>query len=127
MADDFFSEGDPFEDIVQSFFGQGGRRTRVSRRQEREEDEGEFLETSEAFYLILETPGFDEEDVFIKAKSKELEIQISKKNLEGIKHYLVSKLEQGIHIIKTLPEDADAKKFSYTVKNGILEVKVNKK
>lgn len=128
MADDFFSDDDPFQDIVNSFFGQSaGRRTKVARRQEREEDEGEFLETSDAFYLILETPGFEEDDVFIKPKGRELEIQISKKNLEGIKHYLVSKLEQGIHIIKTLPEEADAKKFSYTVKNGILEVKINKK
>lgn len=110
------------------FFGPGvSRRTKISRRQEREEDEGEFLETSDAFYLILEIPGFEEEDVFVKSKGRELEIQISKKNLEGIKHYLITKLEQGIQIMKTLPEDADAKKFSYTVKNGILEVKVNKK
>lgn len=128
MSDDFFSDNDPFEDIVQSFFGQRNpRRARISRKQEIEEDEGEFLETSDAFYMILEVPGFDEEDVSIKAKGRELEIQISKKDLEGIKHYLISKLEQGIHIIKTLPEDADVKKFSYTVKNGILEVRIPKK
>ncbi|MEK6890479.1 MAG: Hsp20/alpha crystallin family protein [Nanoarchaeota archaeon] len=128
MADDFFTDEDPFQDIVSSFFGQGpGRRTRVVRRQEREEDEGEFLETSDSFYIIIETPGFDEEDVFIKSKGKELEIQINKKNLEGVKHYLVSKLEQGMHIVRNLPEEAEVKKFSYTVKNGILEVRIPKK
>jgi HSP20 family molecular chaperone IbpA len=128
MSDDNFFNDDPFEDIVSSFFGPGvSRRTRVSRKREREEDESEFLETSDAFYLILEVPGFNEEDVFIKLKGHELEIQISKKNLEGIKHYLVSKLEQGIHLIKEIPQDANSKNFSYTLKNGILEVKIPKK
>ena len=125
MADDFFTN-DPFQDIVNQMFGQGGRR-RVARRTEVEEDANEFLETEDAYYLILETPGFDEDDAFVKIKGKDLEIQLSKKNLEGIKHYLVAKLEQGITFMKTLPEDADPKKFNYTLKNGMLEVRIQKR
>jgi HSP20 family molecular chaperone IbpA len=126
MADDFFTN-DPFEDIVNQMFGRGGtRRSRVARRQETEE-ENEFLETDDAYYLLLETPGYTEDDVFVKVKGKELEIQVSKKNLEGVKHYLVAKLEQGITFMKTLPEDAHSKSYSYTVKNGLLEVKVEKR
>lgn len=126
MADDFFTN-DPFEDLVNQMFGRGGRRSRVVRRTEETEEEEEFLETDEAYYLILETPGFTEDDAFVKIKGKELEIQLSKKQLEGIKHYLVAKLEQGMTFMKILPEDADPKKFSYTLKNGMLEVKIAKR
>lgn len=126
MADDFYTN-DPFQDIVNQMFGQNGRRTRVARRAEPTEDTEEFLETDDAYYLILETPGFQEDDAFIKVKGKELEIQLTKKNLEGIKHYLVAKVEQGMTIVKTLPEDADTKNFAYTLRNGMLEVCIQKR
>ncbi|MBM3230418.1 Hsp20/alpha crystallin family protein [Candidatus Pacearchaeota archaeon] len=127
MADDFFTN-DPFQDIVnQMFGGRTGRRSRVIRREEEEGDTEEFLETDEAYYLILETPGFEEDDAFIKIKGKELEIKLTKKNLEGIKHYLVAKLEQGLTLTKTLPEDANTKNFEYTLRNGMLEVRIPKR
>ena len=126
MTDDFFTN-DPFQDMVNQMFGQGGRRTRVARRTEPTEDTEEFVETNDAYYLILETPGYGEDDAFVKAKGKELEIQLAKKNLEGVKHYLVAKLEQGMTIVKTLPEDADPKKVDYTLRNGMLEVSIQKR
>jgi HSP20 family molecular chaperone IbpA len=123
MADDFFN--DPFDDMVRQFFGEGrGIRRRQVRRNayEGEEQELGFIETDETLYITVELPGYTEKDVLIKVKGKELEIVAQKTAEEGIKDYLQRKLAEGVTIVRTLPSHIQTKKWTYTFKNGILEV-----
>ena len=124
MADDFFTNDDPFDDIVSSFFGRPVKRARrVTQQEEQENADIGFLETSSAIYCMVEVPGYTEDEVLVKVKGRELEIQAQKKKSQGIKEYLAPKLEKGIVIQRTLPESASSRKFTYTYKNGILEVR----
>lgn len=125
--DDFFSD-DPFEDIFEEFFGKrrGIRREHFIRGEE-EERVIDFLEDEKNIYLVFELPGYEEEDVFVNVKGKTIEISVEKKNLEGVKEYLARKLSEGIRYIRNLPAGVDGKNFNHSLKNGILEIKFNKK
>ena len=126
MSDDFFSEDtDQFEDIVSSFFGQPmRRRTQRNTNTNKNEDEPElgFIETDDITYLIVELPGFSEKDIEIDIKARKIEISAQKKSLTNVKEYLAPRLQTGIKIVRTLPNDIDSKKFSHSFKNGVLEV-----
>jgi len=131
--DDFFGE-DPFESIVKEFFGAGSEvRPDIRRYREKiikgEEEERiiDFIEDNNKIYLIFELPGYDEKDILINIKGKELEIKINKKSSEGIQDYLIQKLHQEIFIKKILPKFINTKKFTHTMKNGVLEIIFNKK
>src|SRR3989344_3976985 len=132
MADDFFGEdvGDPFDSIVRQFFGSNGR-GRLRRRTDIDSDEREseigFVEGNGKVFLIIEMPGFDENDITIDVDERNLEIRAKKRKIEGVKEYLTNRLKEGMIIRKSLPSNASAKKFLHTFRNGILEVALDKK
>jgi len=120
-----FFDDDPFDDIVREFFG--GRSSGKSRRRSAvirgEDDERtiDYIEQNGYVYLVFELPGFVAEDVEIKVTGKELTIVAQKKNGE-VQGYLRQKLAQGISITRALPDFVSTKKFTHTLKHGILEV-----
>jgi HSP20 family molecular chaperone IbpA len=125
--DDPFGE-DPF-DIFREFFGE--RPTKRYKRQfiQGEEDERviDLIETDKKAYFIFELPGFDEEDLSVEVIGNSIEIIAKKKNLSEVKDYLANKLKPVVRYKRNLPSFISTKKFSYTQKNGILEVVFNKK
>jgi len=121
---------DPFENIINEFFGRGQarRENQQSVIQGEEEDRLiDFIEDDKNIYLIFEFPGFNEKDITIIVKGRELQINVKKEITESVQEYLIPKLHKGITINKTLPKIINPKKFSYTIKNGILEIVFNKK
>jgi len=128
----FDDDDDPFEGIVRNFFG-GGAPLRKSRREnvfirgEEEDRNIDFVEDGNKFYLVFELPGFSEKDLLVTVKNRSLEIIAQKKVGEGIQEYLMEKLGQGISIRKELPGFINPKGFSYTMRNGILEVVFDKR
>jgi HSP20 family molecular chaperone IbpA len=119
-----FFDDDPFDEIVREFFG--GSPVRKSKQQfirgEEEDRIIDFVEDENKIYLVFELPGYHEKDVSVKANGKILEISAKKINGENIQDYLNQKLRHGLMIKKQLPNSANPKKFSYTMRNGILEV-----
>ncbi|MFZ5954910.1 MAG: Hsp20/alpha crystallin family protein [Nanoarchaeota archaeon] len=126
---DFFGEKDPFEDLIREFFGprRGGRERETIIKGEEEDRIIDFIETGKHIFIVFELPGYDEKDISIDTKGKELMIKASKSEDGGVQEYLMSKLKHGILIKKILPPFVDAKKFSHTMKNGVLELKFEKK
>jgi len=129
----FFGE-DPFEDLIRGFFGASPEISPDIRRYKEKIIKGEeeeriidFIEDNNKIYLVFELPGYNEKDVLINIKGKELEIKINKKSSEGIQDYLIQKLHQEIFIKKILPKFINTKKFTYTMKNGVLEIIFDKK
>jgi HSP20 family molecular chaperone IbpA len=124
-------DDDPFEDIVRQFFGQGvpaKRRDRETVIDGEEEDRViDFVEGIDKVYLVFELPGYGERDVVVVVKGKELEIKAQKKNGEKMQDYLMQKLHRGIFVKKNLPDFINSKKFSHTMRNGILEVAFGKR
>lgn len=123
----FFDDNeDPFDSIVREFFG--GSPMRRGRRREqfiRGEDEDrtiDFVEDENHVYLVFELPGFNEKDVSVIVKGKELEITAQKSNGENMQDYLHQKLRQGLFVKKQLPNFVSPKNFNHTIRNGILEI-----
>ena len=120
-----FFDDDPFENIVEEFFGRhkpfGSKREQFIRG-EGEERVIDFIETNDKVYLIFELPGYSEEDVTVELKGRHIEITAQKNNLENIKEYLAQKLSKGLRYKRTLPDFINPKKFDCTIKNGILEI-----
>lgn len=111
----FFDDNDPFEDIVNQFFGNRNARVRRNYKSKEETDESTYeIEEENYIYLIIELPGLQKEDIKIYVNEEILEIRISKnKSIEEIQ--------------RKIPSNASTRKFNYTYTNGILEVKFNKK
>ncbi len=124
-----FFDDDPFDNIIEEFFGRP--KTRYRREQfikgEDEERVIDFIETDEKVYLIFELPGYIEKDVTVEINGKNIEITAQKKNLENVKDYLAQKLSHGMHYKRTFPDYINTKKFTHTIKNGILEITFDKK
>jgi len=121
---------DPFEDIVREFLGHpSGMSRKKSRRITPTEENNieDFIETEIKIYVIFELPGYEEEDISVKIKGNVVEIFAKKKNMEKVQNYLKEKLSQENHIRKTLPEKVNKKNYNYELKNGILELELNKK
>jgi len=126
----FFDDNDdPFEGIVREFFGspKDGRRGNVFIHGEEEDRNIDFVEDKDKIYLVFELPGFNERDLMVIVKGKVLEIIAQKKTGEGVQDYLMEKLGQRVSIRKELPNFIVSKGFSFSVKNGILEVVFNKR
>ena len=123
-----FFDDDPFESIFEEFFSPGRRVNRKGQFIRSEEDErvSDFIESGNEIYLVFELPGYNEEYIMIMANKGELEIKVQKKS-EEVQSYLSQKLKQGLVMKRTLPKFVDTKKFSHTMKNGILEIKFKKK
>ena len=124
MIDD---ENDPFEEIVRQFFGENnGARPRARRSKfvenEEESREIDFLETDDKTFVVFELAGYRKEDVRVVVEDSEIIVVARRKAEESVPGYLSEKLNRGIEIKKTLPKFLKNKKFTWTVKNGILEV-----
>ena len=123
----FFEEDDSFENIVRELFE--GRTSRIRKdsygqivESEKEERVIDFIEDENYVYIIFEIPGFNEKDISILIKGKELEITAKKRNIGEVQNYLMQKLNQGFFIKKNLPNFIKTKNFKHTVKNGVLEI-----
>lgn len=126
-----FGDDDFFDEIERAFFGQPGRVRRKSAgnvlQGEREERVIDYIEEEDYVYFVFELAGYSEEDISVSVKGKELEISASKKDFENVQDYLSSKLSKGIYFVKTIPGGVKSKKFDWTFRNGILEVKFKRK
>ncbi len=125
-----FFDDDPFEDIVREFFGGNSvpnKRSNTIISGEKEERVIDFIEDENYVYLIFEFPGYEEGDIFVSVKGRELQVKAKKHSLEKIQSYFSEKLNQGISVQKTLPRFINPKKFKYTIKNGVLEITFNKR
>jgi len=124
----FDDNGDPFDSIVREFFGGSPIRRRREQfiRGENEDRTIDFVEDENYIYLVFELPGFNEKDVSVIVKGKELEINAQKPNGENMQDYLHQKLRQGLHIKKNLPNFVSSKNFKHSMRNGILEIMFTK-
>lgn len=122
----FLDDNDPFESIVREFFGnlpiRGGGRGHQFISGEDEDRVIDFVEDENNIYLVFELPGYLEKDISVIIKGRELEITAHKSNGEDIQDYLHQKLRRELHLKKQLPNFVNPKNFSYTMKNGVLEI-----
>ena len=123
----FFEDNDHFENIVRELFGGGA--SRIGRdnyeeiiESEKEERVIDFIQDENYIYLIFELPGYDEKDISISIKSRELEIIAKKRKIGEVQNYLIQKLNNGLFIKKNLPNFIKTKNFKHTIKNGVLEI-----
>ena len=128
----FFEDNDQFENIVRELFGGGA--SRIGRdnyeeiiESEKEERVIDFIQDENYIYLIFELPGYDEKDISISIKGRELEIIAKKRSIVEVQNYLIQKLNEGLFIKKNLPNFIKTKNFKRTVKNGVLEIVFIKK
>ncbi len=128
----FFEDNDQFESIVRELFG--GKVSRIGRdnyeeiiESEKEERVIDFIQDENYIYLIFELLGYDEKDISISIKGRELEIIAKKRKMEEVQNYLIQKLNEGLFIKKSLPNFIKTKNFKHTIKNGILEIVFIKK
>ena len=128
----FFEDNDHFENIVRELFGGGA--SRIGRdnyeeiiESEKEERVIDFIQDENYIYLIFELPGYDERDISISIKSRELEIIAKKRKMGEVQNYLIQKLNNGLFIKKNLPNFIKTKNFKHTIKNGVLEIVFIKK
>jgi len=128
--DDEDEGSDPFQDIMNEFFGnRRGPRTSSSRnvvRGEKEEREIDYIEEENFVYFVFEFPGFRKEDIEIKIKGDTLNVLVEKKNVGEIKDYLKDKLLKAISFSKRIPVKIK-KELNYTFNNGVLEVRMVRK
>lgn len=125
-----WNDNDPFDSILKEFFGESPRRVR--RREtfiegEEEDRAIDFIETKDKVYLIFELPGFSQKDLTVVIKERKLDIRAEKKETDHIQVYLAQKLQRGVFIKKTLPQNVNTKKFNHTFKNGVLEISIEKR
>ena len=123
-----FFDDDPFENIVRDFFGGGTKRNsdRKFISGEEEERKIDFIETDKNVFIVFELPGYDREDIRVNVSGANLEVSAQKKCSESVADYMAQKLEQKIKITKTIPSFLKKKKYSYTIKNGVLEINFTK-
>lgn len=128
----FFEDNDSFENIVREFFE--GRTSEIGRdnyeeiiESEKEERVIDFIQDENYIYLIFELPGYNEKDISISIKGRELEIIAKKRSVGEVQNYLMQKLNNGLFIKKNLPNFIKTKNFKHTVKNGVLEIVFVKK
>ncbi len=96
---------DPFEDIVNQFFGNTGRvrRSRVKRITEEEEQNTQFIEDEDFVYLIIELPGYSEKDINVSVNEDRINISARAKQIVA-QDYLAQKQKEGINIEQIAPE-----------------------
>ncbi|MFH1425599.1 MAG: Hsp20/alpha crystallin family protein [archaeon] len=123
-------DDDPFENILEGFFGRPPRQSRNKEQFIRGEEEDrviDFVEDGSKVYLVFELTGYTEKDVLVVVKNNELQINAQKRNGDKVQDYLMQKLHNGVLINKALPKFINPKKFSHTMRNGILEVVFERK
>lgn len=124
----FDDNNDPFDSIMREFFGGSPiqREEKQFIRGENEDRTIDFVEDGGYVYLVFELPGFNEKDISVILKGKELEVTAQKSTRENVQDYLHRKLRQGLHIKKRIPNFISPKKFKHTMRNGILEIMFSK-
>ncbi len=118
---------DPFEDIVNQFFGNQVRsRRRTKRAVEEEEQNTQFIEEENCVYLIIELPGYSEKDINLSVDDDTISVSAKTKQVVA-QDYLAQKQREGITIEQIIPENIKTKNFKKTFRNGILEVTFEKR
>lgn len=126
-----FFDDDPFEDIMNNFFGQssgGYTRDRTNEMISGEQDERmiDFIETDKDAFLIFELPGYRKEDVHVDVTKSEIRVIAKRKVGESVANYLSQKLSNGIELTKPLPKSLHKKKYELNFSNGVLELRFGK-
>ena len=124
----FFDDNDPIEEIMNRFFNQDTRYSQNNEVISSEQDERmiDFVETNKEFFLVFELPGYRKEDIKINISKNEIEVIAKRKVEESVPEYLSHKLSRGIQIKKPLLKKLSKKKYDWTFKNGVLEVRFKK-
>lgn len=125
-----FIEDDSFDDIVNQFFGgrnSARRNPRKNYSSEVEERSIDFIQTDDNIYLIFELAGFEKDDIDVNIKGKSIEVVAKKIDFEGIKEYLVEKFSRGVSFTREIIDEVNTKDFSYSMNNGVLELKFKRK
>lgn len=118
---------DPFEDIVNQFFGNSARvrRPRAKRIVDEEDENTQFIEEEDYVYLIIELPGYSEKDINLSTNGDRINISAKTKQVVG-QDYIAQKQKEGITIEQIAPDNIKMKNFKKTFRNGILEVTFEK-
>ncbi len=124
---DWIDERDPFESIVREFFGEARPKRRSVIRSEEDNRSIDFIETKDHAFFIIELPGFSEEDVAVKIRDGAIDLVARKKILEGVHEYLRDKLGEGLRLKRELPRFIQSKDFTQTMRNGILELRFERR
>lgn len=122
-----FFDDDPFEDIVNQFFGNQRARRRTRSQNYEEEKNSQFIEEDNYIYVIIELPGYEEKDISISVKENSLIVYAKSSEKSESQDYLAQKHKEGIKMEQQIPNNAISKKFSKTFRNGVLEVTFMKK
>lgn len=124
-----FFDDDPFEDIMNNFFGQNSNyRQRNNGVISGEQDERmiDFIETDKDSFLVFELPGYSKEDVNVEISKNEIRVTAKRKVGESVADYLAQKLSRGIELVKPLPKSLGKKKHELNFSNGVLELRFRK-
>ncbi|MGV8142728.1 MAG: Hsp20/alpha crystallin family protein [Candidatus Pacearchaeota archaeon] len=123
-----YNEDDPFESIVNQFFGgaRGVRRSRVKRVVDEEDQNTQFIEEEDYVYLIVELPGYSEKDIDMEVDNDTITVSAKAKQIVA-QDYLARKQKEGITIEQIVPENIRTKNFKKTFRNGVLEVTFEKR
>lgn len=123
-----FFDDDPFEDIVNEFFGRKVNKSSSGNviNSEREERVTDYIEEEDFVYFVFELPGLRKEDAEVKLKGNTLNVIVQRKKFENIKDYLKNKLSQEVFFNKEIPVKIK-KEMEWTFNNGVLEVKIKRK
>lgn len=118
---------DPFEDIVNQFFGNSARvrRPRAKRIVDEEDQNTQFIEEEDYVYLIIELPGYSEKDINLSTNGDRINISAKTKQVIA-QDYIAQKQKEGITIEQIAPDNIKMKNFKKTFRNGILEVTFEK-
>jgi HSP20 family molecular chaperone IbpA len=125
---DFFDE-EPFDSIFKEFFNTNipqQKRKDLFAEGEEEDRFIDFIALPKEIFLIVELPGYKEEDIGVSFENRKIVIKAQKINTEKVQSYLTTKLASGVEIRRSLPPFIKDKKLNHTFKNGILEIRFNK-
>jgi len=121
----FFDENDPFESFVKEIFGESTgpvKRNRTIIQGDGEDRTIDFIEGERKVYALFELLGYNEEEITVSVKGRELGISARAHTTDDIQPYLVKKLNRGQIIRKSLPAFVNPKKFEHSIRNGVLEI-----
>ena len=118
---------DPFEDIVNQFFGNQVRARRRTKRVVGEEEQNtQFVEDDNSMYLIIELPGYSEKDINLLVDDDTISVSAKARQIVA-QDYIAQRQKEGITIEQIVPENIKTKNFKKTFRNGILEVTFEKR
>lgn len=96
----------------------------------------DVVETDNSYTLSFELPGIEEEKVSVEIKDRELILEVKdeelkdvseKDNEDKVTYHVRSRRAKSFKKIFRLPEDVNPEEVTANMKNGVLDVTVNKK